>query len=331
MKESKNFVHSQYTNHDRIAITNNSHFTREGFTGSGTPEDPYVISSIAVDSQTDAISIQDTTAYFVIRDTQIISNTQGIYLYNVSNGIIENCIITSSTNSIYFHNSVNITIDSADVRTGNYGIRGENVAFSTIENSNVHHNRFGIYMNGESSMIDIQSCKIFSNSVLGIILQNETREITISYCDIGWNGVWDNGILTTNNIEDLSNITVWNSNRFSDYDGEGTHEIGNSIVINPIPLQDNLAPSVSGVDDMRLDEGDIGHQTIHWNASDEYISFYEIWMDGWVVEVGDFYGGQLIFDLEEIELGSHNFTAVFIDAAGNEASDEVWVSVLQDG
>ncbi len=313
--------------HSRIVVTNDSEFIGEGFEGTGTAEDPYVISNVMIESQADAITIQYTTAHFVIRDSWISSTTQGMILSHVQNGTIENCTIDSRSNGIFISESTDLTINSVEIRGAYRGINAERPSNSVIRDSKIHHNRDGIYIENGNS-IDISTCSVYTNALSGITLQNGTTNNTVSSCDIGWNWHRDVGSMgQEHNAIDVGENNIWSSNRYSDYDGETSYEIGNGIVVNPIPLSDNLVPSVIGSEDIRLDEGD-GVQIIHWNATDAFMSFYELWLDGEMISEGSWYSRQFSLNLAEIELGSHNYTAVFIDAAGNEGSDQIWVSVL---
>jgi hypothetical protein len=80
-----------------IRIQNDYQFTAANgvVSGSGTVSDPYIIENWAIDaSGANGIDIQNTTAYFIVRNCLIensaISMHGGIYLNNVVNGTIEN-------------------------------------------------------------------------------------------------------------------------------------------------------------------------------------------------------------------------------------------------
>ena len=84
---SRSFRTQQVT-HDPIIIMNNSDFaaqaTAEGWEGSGTFEEPYIIENYQISTtETRAIDIQHTRVHF--RISNIIAN-EGIQLYNVTNG-----------------------------------------------------------------------------------------------------------------------------------------------------------------------------------------------------------------------------------------------------
>ena len=84
----KQFIESQYTQHGRIYVTNDSEFIGAGFAGSGTEADPYVISDVIIESQSDAVMIQHTTSHFIIQDSWLSSSAQGVLLSQVRFGHI---------------------------------------------------------------------------------------------------------------------------------------------------------------------------------------------------------------------------------------------------
>lgn len=121
--------------HDPIYIHGNGDFTPDnGITkGSGTANDPFIIEGwdICASLKEDGIRIDDTTAYFIIRNCYIhyingiiasylnprkmlypiYEDTKpypmGIFLNNVTNGGIENCYINGTVQAICVNNSVN--------------------------------------------------------------------------------------------------------------------------------------------------------------------------------------------------------------------------------
>jgi parallel beta-helix repeat protein len=132
------------TPHDPIHITGNADFTAANgvVAGSGTASEPYIIKNWAIigyssgDESGHAIWIQDTTAYFIIRNCSLQGATvsrgamtiysDGIFLSNVTNGKIENCTCSNSgfagieisnssnnilTNNICDNNDVAISLD----------------------------------------------------------------------------------------------------------------------------------------------------------------------------------------------------------------------------
>lgn len=102
-----------YTPHDPIIIAGDADFaaqaTSEGWPGDGTEGYPYVIEGyeITLDDRYpwyyNAIDIKCTEEHFIIRDSKIIGQYPDhlIFLNNVRNGKIENCIIENGSLGIY--------------------------------------------------------------------------------------------------------------------------------------------------------------------------------------------------------------------------------------
>lgn len=322
------FVASQYESQFRIQIDDNSDFLAEGFSGSGTLEDPYVVSGILIASQIEAISIQNTTAHFIIRDSWI-SGQQGIALSHVENGIIRNCTVKGEAHGININHSHRITISETEVRESNFGIYANDITQCIIDSCHIHHNDYGINLN-MGTMNNITSCDIYTNFNTGICMDIDSSNTTITNCAIGWNGERiGSRLLAQHNAVDTGGNNRWISNRWGDYSGEGAYDIGLGLVVNPLPLRDDTSPLVSGTEDLRIDEGETGYR-LQWNSSDDYLSFYEVWRNGERIAEGIWYEGTVVIHLGEIAIGTHNYTAVFIDAAGNSVADIVWVSVLLD-
>ena len=82
-----------------VNITCNEDFQAQGFPGSGTPSDPYVIEGLTITGADVAINIENTTVYVVIRNCNLTSNAYALYLYNVSNIRVEDCTFANNDNS----------------------------------------------------------------------------------------------------------------------------------------------------------------------------------------------------------------------------------------
>ncbi len=95
---------TEYTEHDEIIIQNNQDFVSQGWMGSGTSEDPYLISGLEFFTDSTAIEIFNTTAHFIITDcifsSSIPSEGMGIKLRELQNGLIDNCVFNSINSGI---------------------------------------------------------------------------------------------------------------------------------------------------------------------------------------------------------------------------------------
>jgi len=106
--------------HAPIFIDGNSGFTAEnGVTGgTGTSDDPYMISGWTIQAQDYGIEIADTTVYFTITNVTISWGGDGIVLSSIQNGVVQNSHISVQGIGIGVENSVNFQLTSNDVRSG---------------------------------------------------------------------------------------------------------------------------------------------------------------------------------------------------------------------
>ena len=107
-------VENQYIDHDPIYIDSNDDFASLGFPGSGTNDDPYIISGYSITSSTTPlINIQMTNVHFEISNNQLsgISKSHfGIALHDLTYGTIRNNTINSCRDGIYLETTAYITI-----------------------------------------------------------------------------------------------------------------------------------------------------------------------------------------------------------------------------
>lgn len=241
-----------YTPHDPIVIIGNSDFHSqaafEGWSGSGTLENPYIIKGYEI-TETDyfGIEIRNSTVNFVIQD--VLINTErrsGILLFNVTNGLIEKCtikenvfgIVSADTSKstfnenkfsnndvgIYLFNSTKNTIknNNASFSTGE-GILLANSYENLISDNTLLQNDYAIGFR-DSDENTIIGNKAQNNNVGIQIVNSHSNNFTqnfIKYNDIGLNFVNNctRNIVTKNIISsnDASGIILFSSNNNSFY------------------------------------------------------------------------------------------------------------------
>ncbi|MHA2096651.1 MAG: right-handed parallel beta-helix repeat-containing protein, partial [Candidatus Hodarchaeales archaeon] len=163
----------RYYGHSPIYIESNDDFTPNGFTGSGTTEDPYSLEGYSFASWVDnLITITGTTAYFYIGDNLLDGSHSGfnaIQLFDVGFGIISNNIIRKNTfgidvNSIYdctiannrifdnahdairMHYSERVTFDFNIIfNTGASGFSINTATDINVVNNIIVNNQFGMH------------------------------------------------------------------------------------------------------------------------------------------------------------------------------------------
>lgn len=218
-------------NHSQIHIIGNDDFTPEnGVTGgSGTENDPYIIENFSIDGTGllgSGIFIEDTTAYFVIRNCSITNfyspseYCYGIRFINVENGRIEYSTTNENHKGIHFKESKSIivsnvissgisensawgiglwlsediTIEYSEIYDKADGIHISDCLNVTLKHSSIHDNsHYGFFCSGESETkrIHVENCSIYNNAYKGIWMMDDTFHPSYSIiknCDIYNNG-----------------------------------------------------------------------------------------------------------------------------------------------
>lgn len=162
-----------YDIHDPLEILNDSAFGPSGynFPGTGTSGDPYRITGYNITNATkDLIYIENTTRYFRISKCYLNSsdsNFNGIYLLNVTHGIIE-------SNSI--------------CNAGEDGIAILESSYNTILNNTIHNVSLGIELDSSNNNT-LSGNSIFDIPWIGFALissdNNTLANNTIYDCTIG--------------------------------------------------------------------------------------------------------------------------------------------------
>ncbi|MCE7747964.1 MAG: carboxypeptidase regulatory-like domain-containing protein, partial [Candidatus Heimdallarchaeota archaeon] len=87
------------------------------------------------------------------------------------------------------------------------------------------------------------------------------------------------------------------------------------------------APDLSAEEDYAYEYGTTGH-SLTWYAYDAEPSHYEIYKDDELVESDAWYSGvPIIYNIDNLELGSYNYTIVVVDEEGCSVKDTVMVTV----
>lgn len=137
---------SAYTPHTPIYIYGNENFTAENgvVSGSGTWDDPYVISGWEIPVSTGrAIYIENASVHFRIENVYIHGATSGpgIFLFRSSNGTISNSLMENNFISAFFWLSSNITASDMNIAGFEIGIRIANSSYVSVSNISFHSNR----------------------------------------------------------------------------------------------------------------------------------------------------------------------------------------------
>ncbi len=333
ISQDQNHIISQYQTSTPINISSNSEFVTAGASGVGTRSDPYVLENLAISTMGTAISVQDTTAFFIIYNCILESGDTepAIQFNNVENGQVILVEISGGNSGIEITNSQDILVSNASIYGSWNGISLNTASNSTITYSRVFGNYRGILL-WSSSYCHISNNSIYSNTENGIELVLASHNNTILGNSIGWNGITDESgeneddYGEDNHFDDVVSI----GNSFSDFNVTTPYEIiGSSGAIDSYPelLEDTEAPVVSPLFDTVIDVETNGN-LMTWIASDEFPQSYSIRINGELVVDSVWNGGDITVDLDSLEEGSHTYILTLYDVAQNTTSDQVTVNAV---
>ena len=209
---------TKYVLHDPIKILNDNDFASYGFDGLGTPFKPYLINGYRIESSTkDLIRIENTAVYFKISNCYLDGLGPyhgGIFLDNVTHGIIENNYIKDTFGGIFLSDSSCNTISYNTISNcarNAIGLVGSN--HSTLSSNTISSGAMiGIGLDG-SNHITLSSNSIDGCSDYGIMLSSNSNNITLSSNSIT-NCAYGivssaNGTLSNNWIYSCSQHGIW--------------------------------------------------------------------------------------------------------------------------
>ncbi|MBS3796068.1 MAG: right-handed parallel beta-helix repeat-containing protein [Candidatus Thorarchaeota archaeon] len=216
---------SAYSNHNPISISGNHDFESQGWPGSGTAGDPYLIQELSIVNTSTCIRIEDTTVFFEIRHCFIsspeLSEEEGIYFQNTTHGAIHGCSIEKHTSGLYIKDSPNSSlidnIASSNSHNGYLVSESENSVLNN--NTAINTSGAGFWLRWSGGCI-LDSNVATRNRASGIlllkspncILENNTSTdnsngISLDFsgnCSIVNNTLIDNGL-----IIDGPTLTEW--------------------------------------------------------------------------------------------------------------------------
>ena len=205
-----------YVAHDPIKIDSNGEFNAaHGVTGgSGTEDDPFIISGWLITTGSTGIYVGGTTAYFVIENCVINGSSMdyGIHLYNVKNGAIRYTSIINADWGINLQYTENIEIETTEVKvmsSSAYGTGGIYMEYSNntrIHNSTVYNYGTGIWSPDSTNTTAYQNFirRAIGDMPVGIYLGERSVAKRNYVMDSGYgigfkdrNRVWENVIVNS--------------------------------------------------------------------------------------------------------------------------------------
>ncbi|MCK5239281.1 MAG: right-handed parallel beta-helix repeat-containing protein [Candidatus Thorarchaeota archaeon] len=210
-----------YVDHDFIAILGNDDFltqtSSEGWSGSGTAEDPIIISEYRIQMSRHLFRVVNTDLHFIFTDNYLDGVDGawcGLYLANVTNGVITNTIVRNSAIAFHMIEIYNCTLTNNELND-NYN-EGITLELACIGN-NLTDNQ--IYDNAESGILLDFGCEG------NLVAQNDIY-------DNGGNGVYiwpDSSTLSANNNW-ITNNTITRHSVGISIQGHENFVSGNTII-----------------------------------------------------------------------------------------------------
>jgi len=281
-----------------IEISNNAELAQNSSSGVGTRNDPYIIEGLSINAM-NALYIHDTTAFFIVRDSEFIADPRqisgvdqfAVRFERVEHGIIENCYVRGGNVAIEIRTSVDCSINNCVTYDAYDGILLDSSNNSTIIDCRSFGNSIGI-MIINSNFCNIINNSIYANSERGMHVEVFCENNTLVGNEIGWNtnvNAIDNGVDTA--FTDGVNI----GNMWSDYNSTENYTIsgtGNSTDTFATLLIDSAEPSINEIPDFVIDIDSNG-ETLTWNPSDRFHLRYQIFLNNHPLEFGNWDGREI--------------------------------------
>jgi parallel beta-helix repeat protein len=226
------------TVHDSIEILGDSDFITQGWPGSGTIEDPYVISDLDISGPSAiAIYIEGTDAYFEVTTCYLHNQVTGIQLVDSNNGTLDNNTIDQNSdygiyldfysdhttiinntcsyasNGIFLGLSNDTRVTNNTCKNNNVGIYLLSTTNSTLDNNNCSgNNNDGIYLVADYNLdLTMSGDTVVNNGGYGIEAYTYYGDIVavIDRCNVSYNGYGGIYLEASNNLNlTMSESTV---------------------------------------------------------------------------------------------------------------------------
>jgi parallel beta-helix repeat protein len=106
-------------------------------------------------------------------------------------------------------------------------------------------------------------------------------------------------------------------------DAEGAMVL-DTVIVEVSP--DNTPPTITHPADLNYIEGE-GSYSITWMVADAFPATYELWLNGTIIQHGNWTTGSWSVNVSSLASGFYNYTMVIMDKNGNWASDTVLLVV----
>ncbi|MHA1965871.1 MAG: right-handed parallel beta-helix repeat-containing protein, partial [Candidatus Thorarchaeota archaeon] len=176
------------TPHSPIVIDGDVNFNAtaqaEGWPGNGTSVNPFIIEGLDIDlggAPGHGISISNTRVNFTISNCNLtlasVSPGSGIYLSNVTNGVLINNTCNSNSFGIYLWSSDSNTVANNTCTSSTYGILLDLSDSNTVANNTCTSNNAGIFIT--HSNFNTVASNICDTNIIGIYIRDTSTSNTM--------------------------------------------------------------------------------------------------------------------------------------------------------
>lgn len=240
-------------NNKGIYIKSNEDFRKYDFPGEGTEDKPFIIEGLQLEIKGFGIRIRGTTAHFIIRDSVFEGQSGGwystaVYLANVENGVIENCVFSGVNRGIGIHKSENIVIQGNEISFVRFGIRIKHSSSLLIMNNDITDSELFALFLAFSFDCTVTYNTIANNDGIGVFLYDSGS------CTLFGNYFESNMMGNARDIlgdRSATDTNLWDDdvslgNDWDDYEGTGVYPIsGDRGSVDRYPIgsdPDSVAP-----------------------------------------------------------------------------------------
>ncbi|MHA2424766.1 MAG: right-handed parallel beta-helix repeat-containing protein [Candidatus Thorarchaeota archaeon] len=215
----------KYIDHDFIAIFGNGDFlsqaASEGWSGSGTADDPIIISGYRIQMSRHLFRAVNTDLHFIFTDNYldgIDSAWCGLYMANVTNGVVRNTIVCNSATAFHMIALTNCTLANNTIFDNVHegiGIELPSVGNNITDNHIFDNMRGGIFLDYGSQNNTIARNSIHDNMGTGIHIWSDSSTLPVKNNWIKNNSIIreSNGISIQGHGNFISENTIVNSYR----------------------------------------------------------------------------------------------------------------------
>ena len=264
-----------YTQHPPITLRSNTEFANqaaeEGWKGTGTSSNPYLIENLWIRSDAECVDISGITIHFVVRNCFLSSTSElsadcaAISIYNSSNAHLESCIVHSNDDGMQFFLSSECTVHNCTIEALSVGVNATESHDLQFESSDIRNCTYGVTIIG-SPGVDLSHNWICHNE-WGVLAQfSDSCRLWNNTISENQEGV-DLQILCTN--WSIRNNTVLNNTGVGIRLGEQTGNI--SLVCNRLGWNEMSNAIDDGLDNEWDDGVSQGNYWSDYDGSGVYL------------------------------------------------------------